>query len=132
MAATSNPTACGSLFAHFAPSSSRLPSHRGCRRLLLDEHPVKPPKIAVIDKRADHVLRDLACALLIKPVPGRELKTAIGASQRSLETSMEKAVGVVDHGDTGRAAIRMAVGQPEEGHPFNLALPATFAKTASV
>jgi hypothetical protein len=45
-------------------------------------------KIAVIEKPADHVHWDLACALSIKPVPGRELETAISAGQRSLETSM--------------------------------------------
>jgi hypothetical protein len=45
-------------------------------------------KIAVIEKPADHVRWDPACALWIKPVPGRELETAIGAGQRSLGTSM--------------------------------------------
>jgi hypothetical protein len=35
---------------------------------------------------------------------------------------MEKAVGF-NHDYTGRAVIRMVVGQPEERHPLSLALP---------
>jgi hypothetical protein len=50
-------------------------------------------EIAVIEKPADHVRRDLACALQIKLVPGRELKPAIGTGQRSLQTSMQEGVG---------------------------------------
>jgi hypothetical protein len=80
---------------------------------------VRLPEIAVAEKPTDHVRRDLAGALRINLVPGRELKTAIGASQRSFETSMEKAVGV-DYGDTGSAAVRIAIGQPEEGHRSSL------------
>jgi hypothetical protein len=44
---------------------------RRTRRLLLDEHPVQLPEIAVIKKPADYVCRDLACALLVKPVRGQ-------------------------------------------------------------
>jgi hypothetical protein len=59
---------------------------------------------------AHHVGRDLARALLVKPVPGCELETAIGPSQRSLETSTEKAVGF-DHDHAGSTAVRMAISQ---------------------
>jgi hypothetical protein len=45
--------------------------------------------------------------------------TGIGAGQRSLETSMEKAVGF-DHDHPGSATIRMEVGQPEELRRFKL------------
>jgi hypothetical protein len=81
---------------------------------------VQLPKIALVEKPTDHVRRDLACALQIKLVPGRELKPSIGACQRSLETSMEKAVGI-DHDQASSAAIRMAVGNPEELRWFGLA-----------
>jgi hypothetical protein len=48
-------------------------------------------------------------------VPGRKLKTAISFGQRSLETGMEKAVGL-DHDHASSAAIRMAMCQREEWH----------------
>jgi hypothetical protein len=63
----------------------------------------------------DHVRRDLTCALLVKLVSGRKLEPSVGTGQRSFETSMEKAVGF-DDDHAGRATIRMAIGQPEEGH----------------
>jgi hypothetical protein len=44
---------------------------------------VQFPEIAVIQEPPDHVRRNLVCALLVKPVPGRELKTAIGAGRRN-------------------------------------------------
>jgi hypothetical protein len=40
----------------------------GCRRLLPDQHPVQLPEIAVIEQPADHVRRDLACTLRVKPL----------------------------------------------------------------
>jgi hypothetical protein len=55
----------------------RLSSHRWRRRLLLDQHPVQLPQLIVIKKPADHVRRDLACALRVKLVPGRELEQPI-------------------------------------------------------
>jgi hypothetical protein len=74
------------------PSASRLLSHRWRRRLLLDPRPVQLPEIAVIEKPAGHVRRDVACALLLKRVPKRELKTAIGASRRSLSPSIPSVI----------------------------------------
>jgi hypothetical protein len=64
---------------------------------------------------------DLARALLVKPVPGRELKTAIGAGQGSLETSMEKPQAGLDHDHSGSAAIGVAIRQPKEGHGLSVA-----------
>jgi hypothetical protein len=60
-------------------------------------------------------------------VPRHELKLSIGTGQRSLETSMEKVVGL-DHDHAGNAAVRIAgnaalriaVGQPEEGHGLSV------------
>jgi hypothetical protein len=49
------------------------PSHGWRRRLLLDERPVQLPEIGVVEKPADHVRRDLARALLVNLVSGREL-----------------------------------------------------------
>jgi hypothetical protein len=83
-------------------------------RLLLDEHPVRLPEIAVIQKATHHVLRNLACVLLVELVPWNEFKIAIGTSQRSLETSGEQPVGL-HHDHASSAAIGMAVCQPEEG-----------------
>jgi hypothetical protein len=80
---------------------------------------VRLPQIAVVEKTTHHVRRDLACALLVKPVPGHELKLSIGAGQRSLETTIQKAVGL-DHDNAGSPAVRMAVGQPEELRWFGL------------
>jgi hypothetical protein len=66
-------------------------------------------EIAVIEKPAHHVRQDLACALLIKPAPGRKLEPSIGASQRSHKASMKKAMGLDD--DHARsAAVMVAVG----------------------
>jgi hypothetical protein len=42
---------------------------------------VQLPEIVVIEKPADHIRRDLACAVRVKLLPGRELKTAIGTGQ---------------------------------------------------
>jgi hypothetical protein len=39
---------------------------------------------------------------------------------------MEEAMGL-HHDHAGSAAVRMAVGQPEEGHPVSLSLPAAAA-----
>jgi hypothetical protein len=50
---------------------------------------------AVVEKRTDHVRRDLARALRVKLVSGRRLELSIDAGQRSPETSTEKAVGLV-------------------------------------
>jgi hypothetical protein len=85
-------------------------------------------EIAAIQAAAQHVLRDLLGALRVKLVPGHEFKIAIGTSQRSLEASMQKAGGL-DHDHAGNAAVRIAdnaavriaVGQPEEGHRVSVA-----------
>jgi hypothetical protein len=69
------------------------------------------PQIAVVEKPADHVRRDLTCALLVKPVPGHE--ASIGTGKRSLEASMKKPDGL-DDDHAGSAAVKMAIGQPEE------------------
>jgi hypothetical protein len=90
------------------------------------------PKIAVIQEPPDHARGNLACTLRLKLVPGHELKIAVGAGQCSLEPSVEKAAAGLHYDHAGSAAIRMAIGQPEEGHPLNLALPAAAATTASV
>jgi hypothetical protein len=107
-----------------------MASHRWRGRLLLDKHLVQLPEIAAIQAAAQHVRRNLACALRSKLVPGHEFKIAIGTSQRNLETSMEKAGGL-DHDHAGNAAVRIAdnaalriaVGQPEEPHQVSLSLP---------
>jgi hypothetical protein len=75
---------------------------------------VQLPEIAVIEKPADHVRRDHLCTERVELVSGRELKTAIGASKRSLETSMEKARAGLNDDHSGSAAVEMAIGQPEE------------------
>ena len=48
-------------------------------------------EIAVIEKPADHVRRDLLGGERLKLMSGRELELSIGTGQRSRETSMEKA-----------------------------------------
>jgi hypothetical protein len=55
---------------------------------------VQLPEIAVIEKPADHFRRDLARALWIKLMSGRKLKLSIGTGQRSLQASMQEAVGL--------------------------------------
>jgi hypothetical protein len=96
-------------------SCGRPPSHRWRRRLLLDQHPVQLSKIALIEKPADHVRRDLACALRVELVPRHELEALICAGQRSHEACVEKARAGLDHNHPCGATVRMAVGQPEEG-----------------
>jgi hypothetical protein len=94
-----HPTLCG-----------RPPSRRWHWRPLLKQHVLQLLEIAVIEKPAHHVRRNLACALLVKLVPGHEIKTAIGTGKWSLEASMKKVGGFYhDHA----SAIRIAVGQPE-------------------
>jgi hypothetical protein len=56
---------------------------------------VQLPEIAVIQKPAHQACRDLACTLPVELVPGHGLEPPIGTNQRSLETSMEKAGGLV-------------------------------------
>lgn len=105
----------GSRFAD-PPLRSRPPSHRWRGRLLLDQHLVQLAEIAVIDKPADHVHRDLACAS-----PDQAgARTGTQALERSLQTRMKKAVRF-DHDHAGSAAVRMAVGQPKEGHRLSVA-----------
>jgi hypothetical protein len=53
---------------------------------------VQLPEIAVVEKSADHVRRDLLGADRVKLVSGRELEPSVSADPRSLEASMEKAV----------------------------------------
>jgi hypothetical protein len=53
----------------------RHPPHRWRRRLVLVQRPAHLPEITIIEMPADHVRRDLACALRVKLLPGRELKT---------------------------------------------------------
>jgi hypothetical protein len=77
-------------------------------RLLLDQHPLQLPEIAVIQEAVHHVLRDLPRAVLVELVPGYEFKIAIRTSRRSLETSMEKATAGLDHDHVGGTAVRMA------------------------
>ena len=117
---------CGwSWLPHPALCGSPTP-YRWRRRLLLGEHPVQLAEIAALQAAAQHVGRNLTCALRIKLVSRRELKLSIGASQRSLKTSTEKALRL-DHDHASGAAIRVTVGQPEEGHRVSAALPATVA-----
>ena len=59
-------------------------------------------------------------AVLVKLLPGHKFKIAIGAGQRSLETSMQKPAAGLDHDHASGAAIRMAIGQPEEGRSVSL------------
>jgi hypothetical protein len=56
----------------------------------------------------------------VKLPSGLELKRSIGPSQRSLQATVEKVAGL-DHHDAGCAAVRVAVGQPEEGHGLSVA-----------
>jgi hypothetical protein len=99
---------------------SGLSSFRHLQRHLFDEHRCSFRRIALIETAAYHVRRNLTCALLVKLVPGSELEFSIGTSQRSLQTRMKKAVRF-DHDHAGSAAIRMAVGQPKEGHELSVA-----------
>jgi hypothetical protein len=64
--------------------------------------------------------RHLACVLPVKLVPGQELQPTIHAGERGLETSTEKAMRL-DHDHAGSVAVRMAVGQPKEGHGLSVA-----------
>jgi hypothetical protein len=88
--------------------------------VFLDEHAVQLPEIAVTEKSADHVRRNQLGADRVKLVSRRELKTAIGAGQGSLETGMEKARAGLNDDHSGSAAVRIVVGQPEEGHGLGL------------
>jgi hypothetical protein len=83
------------------------PSHQWRRRLLLDQGPVKLPKMSLIEKPADHVRRDQLGARLVKLMSGHELEVSIGAGQRSFEASMEKAAGLDDN-HAGSASVKMA------------------------
>jgi hypothetical protein len=47
--------------------------HRRRWRLLPDQHPLQLPEIAVVEKPADHVRRDLLGTDRVKLVSGREL-----------------------------------------------------------
>src|SRR5215467_11791456 len=49
------------------------------------KHAVQLPEIAVIKEPANHARWHLAFALLVKPMPGRELRPPIGAGQRGLQ-----------------------------------------------
>jgi hypothetical protein len=80
---------------------------------------VQLPKIALIEKPADHVRGDHLGADRVKLVSKRELELSISAGQRRLETSVEKAAGL-DHDRAGSAAVRVAVGDLEEFRPFRL------------
>jgi hypothetical protein len=73
------------------------------------------PKIAVIQKPADHVCRDLRSADRVKLAPVRKIETEIQAVDLGFEPGLQN-VGRIDHDYAASAAIRMAVGQPEEGH----------------
>ena len=59
-----------------------------------------------VEQPADHLRWDLACALLVKLMPGGELELTIGARQRSLETGMKEIAGV-DHDYASGAAINL-------------------------
>jgi hypothetical protein len=51
-----------------------------------DQHRLQLPEIAVIEKPADHVRRDLIGADGVELVPWHEFNITIGISQRSFET----------------------------------------------
>jgi hypothetical protein len=57
----------------------------------------------------------------VKLMSGRKRKISIGSGQRSFERSMQKAAGL-DHDHASGAAIRMAIGQPKEGHGHGLSV----------
>jgi hypothetical protein len=89
--------------------AGRGPPYRWRTRLLFEKHPLELSEIAIIEKPADHVRRDLRGADRVKLMPGHELESSIGAAQRSLQTSMEKGARFChDYAD----AIRMVVHQP--------------------
>ena len=97
------------------------------RRLLFEKHPLQLPEIAMIEKPADHVRRDLRGADRVKLMPGHEFESSIGTRQRSFETRVEK-VARFFHDHAG--AIRMVVRQPEEGHGLSLAFrPSIFRRS---
>jgi hypothetical protein len=55
------------------PLTSRPPRRADAQGLLSDQHPVQLAEIAVVEKSADHVRRDLLGAERVKLVPRREL-----------------------------------------------------------
>jgi hypothetical protein len=78
-------------------------------RVEFHERPLEPPEIAVIQKAAHHLGRDLLGAERVKLVSGRGVDLSIGAVRRSLETSMDK-LARFDHHHAGNAAIWITVG----------------------
>ena len=104
-AARRNASSQLSWFACPTLSSCSTP-HRRRRRLLFEKHPLELLEIAIIEKPADHVRRDLRGADRVKLMPGHELESSIGTRQRSLDTPVEK-VARFFHDHAG--AIRMVV-----------------------
>jgi hypothetical protein len=125
-AARRNASSQLSWFACPTLSSCSTP-HRRRRRLLFEKHPLELLEIAIIEKPADHVRRDLRGADRVKLMPGHEFESSIGTRQRSFETRVEK-VARFFHDHAG--AIRMVVRQPEEGHGLSLAFrPSIFRRS---
>jgi hypothetical protein len=66
--------------------SGRPPSHRWRGRLLLDQHPVQLPEIAVIEQPANHVRRDQPPLSRLSPLspahPGHAAGSKAGADRR--------------------------------------------------
>jgi hypothetical protein len=58
---------------------------------------VQLPQIAVVEQPARHIRGDLACAVLIKLMPGRELEPIVGTRQRSLEAGVDQIAGIHNH-----------------------------------
>jgi hypothetical protein len=83
------------------------------KRLLLDQHPVQLPEIAVVRKPLDHVRRDRPALSGSSWCPDVNSSSSIGACQRSLEACLEK-VARFAHDRARSAAVRVAVDQPEE------------------
>jgi hypothetical protein len=59
-------------------------------------------------------------AVPVNPMLGHELKLSIGGRQRSLQASVQRAVGF-NHDHAGSAPIGVAIGQPEEGRGLSVA-----------
>jgi hypothetical protein len=95
------------------------PPHRWRRRLLLDQHLAQLPEIAVIEKPADRIRRDLACALRIERAAQTRIQDLDRRQPAKPPGAMEKAARL-DHHHTSSTATEMTIGQPEELRRFQL------------
>jgi hypothetical protein len=94
--------------------------HPRRRRFLDEKHPLEPPNVAVVEQSADHAIWDMACALCIELMAGREKEPIIEPVNICRHAGTDKGSGL-EHRGTGEAAVRMTIVQPKEPHVPNLA-----------